>query len=101
MTREQYFASLRSIFDDGIALMEKKSTDYSGVSDTFANFRLSELCNVPVEKGIMVRITDKVARICRLLDSSAKVEDEKIDDTLIDLINYSAILLTYLRNERK
>jgi hypothetical protein len=37
-----------------------------------------------------------MSRISTLIDKEAKVEDEKIIDTLVDLANYAIILKVYL-----
>lgn len=48
------------------------------------------------------RIDEKNERICSLYknESSAKV-NESLEDTLLDLANYSIMLVMYLRNHRK
>jgi len=43
---------------------------------------------------------DKVSRISTLLEKEAKVKDEAIEDTLEDLINYTAILKSYLKQKK-
>ncbi len=40
----------------------------------------------------MTRISDKVSRAANLIWNSQLVKDESIEDTLIDLLNYAAIL---------
>jgi len=82
------------------ALMEKKNHDYAGHRglSPFANFETSEALGVvKTEQGIMVRLLDKVKRICTFLEAGEfKVEDEKLDDTVLDLINYTVILSGFL-----
>ena len=79
-----------------------KNHDYSGVVDPFANFELVEKFGVcSTEEGIVVRMTDKLSRISRLLKGDAKVLDEKVEDTLIDLANYAIILKCYMEAKRK
>ena len=96
MTKEEYFKKLSSNFNEGLELMKKKNKDYSGVIDPFKNFKSSNVVGVPVERGILVRIMDKVCRISQLLDNQAEVKDEQIKDTLLDLQNYANILNTYI-----
>ena len=87
-------------FSECLTTAIAKNSDYAGFSkDPFANFKNSTIVNVPIEKGIMVRMMDKVSRITTLLDKEAKVKDESIQDTLMDLINYTAILKSYLKNK--
>jgi hypothetical protein len=79
-----------------LAIAKAKNADYAGDDDPFANFRRSELVGVSVERGILVRMTDKLARVSNLLDKPAAVADESIGDTLDDFTNYAAILRAYL-----
>jgi len=90
-----------TIFNECIEILKAKNKDYSGEADSFGNFRMCEMLGIcRTECGILVRITDKLARTANLLDKEPAVRDERIDDTLKDLINYSAILLAYLRSRR-
>jgi hypothetical protein len=78
-----------------------KNSDYRGSNkDPYANFRNSTIAGVSVEQGIVVRMADKISRIGTLLQKEAKVKDEAIEDTLMDLINYTAILKSYLKNSK-
>ena len=43
--------------------------------------------------GIMVRMSDKMARLENLISGHASKVDESIDDTCMDLINYAAYLI--------
>lgn len=82
--------------DTALNLVADKNQDYADGEDAFQNFRMVEntgLCSV--EDGIAVRMTDKMQRIINLLDEDAAVEDESLDDSLLDLMNYANILLTY------
>jgi hypothetical protein len=53
---------------------------------------------VPIARAILVRMTDKMSRISNLLDKENSVKDEKIEDSIYDLINYAAILRAWLKN---
>lgn len=46
-------------------------------------------------------MTDKISRIANLIHSEAKVKDEKITDTLIDLAVYAIIMKIYLDTKDK
>ena len=79
-----------------------KNNDYAGKKDPYRNFRYCEEMGVcSVEQGLLVRITDKIARITNLLNTKQKVKDEKIEDTLLDLANYSVILKCYITQRKK
>jgi hypothetical protein len=75
--------------------MRAKNQDYAGDKDPFKNFRYAEMVGVDVERAILVRMSDKLARISNCLDKEVQVKDETVNDTLSDLINYTAILKAY------
>ena len=60
-------------------LYARKNHDYS---NSFAQQRLRR------KESILVRLYDKYLRIEQLMNSEAKVKDENIEDTLLDLANY-------------
>jgi hypothetical protein len=91
---------LKETFDKCYNTAVAKNNDYGGNdSNPYKNFSNSEIVGVSIPKGIMVRMMDKVSRISTLLEKEAKVKDEAIEDTLEDLINYTAILKSYLKNK--
>nr|DAG78548.1 MAG TPA: Nucleotide modification associated domain 1 [Caudoviricetes sp.] len=48
-----------------------------------------------------IRLTDKLNRLCSLTkNSSQRVQDESIEDTLKDLATYSVMTLIELRREK-
>ena len=75
-----------------------KNADYAG-GDSFKNFLNAKVVGVSVQRGILVRMMDKISRVNTLLDSDAQVTDESICDTLDDLINYTAILKSSIKNK--
>lgn len=87
------------------SLMKKKNHDYAGASglEPFANFtRVESMGITSTELGFMVRLTDKMSRLSTLMNGhKAKVEDEKIVDTVLDVINYSVLLFAYLKSHGK
>jgi hypothetical protein len=49
--------------------------------------------------GLLIRVSDKLSRIERLLDESHEIQvSESLKDTLLDIINYSAYVLILLDN---
>ena len=82
--------------------MEAKNHDYAaaGEDDPFFNFKQVENLGITtVERGFLVRMTDKMTRLSSLLDREAKVLDEKLEDTVLDMANYSVLLYTYLKTK--
>ena len=70
---------------------------------TFLNFtRVEKLGITDTKRGFMVRMTDKISRLITFLDTGEyKVADEKIEDTVLDLINYSVLLYGYIQDEKE
>lgn len=99
-----YIDAFEKITANMLAITRAKNSDYTGGSDdAFQNFRLVESMNIAsVEVGILTRMSDKFARIAGLTKpgAEAKVKSESLADTLLDLANYSIILLLYLRAKR-
>lgn len=100
LTAPIFLARLQELSDRNVQLAIKKNADYAKDADPFANFRTSTLVGVPVEKGMLVRMGDKLARVGNLLDKPAECTDESIDDTLADLANYATILRVWLEWKR-
>lgn len=97
MTQTELLAHMERTFAKGIETARAKNADYAGDRGAFGNFALCESFGITsVERGLMVRLTDKFARISNLLDRPAMVADEKLSDTIDDAINYLAILKAYL-----
>ena len=81
----------KEITEDMLKLYEAKNTDYgASVSDTYRDFGLV---------SFLVRIQDKLNRLKTLSKRDALVVDEKIEDTLIDMANYSILALIELRKD--
>ncbi len=95
MTKDKLINSIRQTFTDCITLVEKKNQDYARGNDAFANFRSSEVAGVSPERAILIRVLDKISRVSNLLEKEPAVTDEKLTDTLIDCINYLAILKAF------
>lgn len=98
--------SLESTFKSCLETARKKNEDYGGLdNDPFKNFRNSNVVGVSVEKGILVRLMDKMSRVSTLLEKDSKVKEESIEDTIDDAINYLGILKAYrqdvTRNKQK
>ncbi len=78
---------------------EAKNHDYSREGE-FGNFKESEKIGIPAWKGAFVRLQDKYTRACNLIaGKEAKVLDEKLEDTLLDLANYAVIVLCLLKDQ--
>lgn len=101
--KEKHLARFAASLATMASIAAKKNADYTaGQPDPFANFRLCESHGIAsVEAGILVRMTDKMARLVSLCTGhQVQVADEKLEDTLIDLANYSLILHSYLLSKK-
>jgi len=85
-------------------ICKAKNDDYSGGGDVYAfnNFTMVERKGVcSTEAGFLVRMEDKMMRINNLIKKgSASVKDESIADTLMDLANYSILMMGYLESKK-
>lgn len=93
MTREE----LLTLFDTTITncrnQMSAKNNDYAGDDDPLKNFHSYSMVGVDPRKGILTRMVDKLSRLSNFAeDKEMKVADEKVDDTIEDLINYAVLL---------
>ncbi len=88
---ENQKTNISEIFTECISIFEKKNHDYKGAFAKRYSKRGLSYC---VDK-----ISEKCDRIEALADEEAEVEDETIEDTLLDLINYSAMTLDLIRQE--
>jgi hypothetical protein len=58
------------------------------------------LLGIQAHVGILVRMTDKLARACKLAQGQeAQVKDEALADTLMDLANYSVLAILALEHQ--
>lgn len=98
MNQEQYFDEFNKMTMDMCKTTQAKNTDYAKSENAFANFENSAaVAGVSVERGILIRMADKMSRIGNLISKEAQVKEESIDDTLKDLAVYATILRIYRR----
>lgn len=78
------------IFMEAFKLFVRKQHDYGPT-----NIGVTGL------KGIIVRVADKVSRLVNLFnkDSLGEAQNESIEDTLLDMVNYSAMGLMDFRGQ--
>tara|TARA_B110000305_G_C19465599_1_gene657672 strand:- start:1546 stop:1794 length:249 start_codon:yes stop_codon:yes gene_type:complete len=76
---------MKHIQNTAYELFEKKNKDYG---DAFATYGTI---------GVIVRIGDKINRLININENNINlVDDEKMEDTLLDLHNYAALALILL-----
>ena len=98
---------LKKIFlDEALALCDSKNDDYANPDDYYANFRMCEAGGIETFRGVYVRLLDKISRLNEFMrkykmNGSISSNHERIEDTLLDAINYSAIMLDTYRQWRE
>lgn len=101
MNKVQFLAFHKRACDDMHDITKAKNSDYTGdTTDPFYNFRhVEELGICTVEQGFLTRMTDKLSRLKALTvdEVNAKVKDESVQDTLLDLANYCILFAAYLK----
>lgn len=83
-------SKFKEITNEMAELYERKQNDYNdSAHETFERYGLT---------SFLVRLEDKLNRLYSLgyLKNNQKVDDEKIEDTLLDLANYSIMAIIEL-----
>lgn len=105
MVTEEYIQFHKEFCDKMVEVTRRKNADYAGHgnNDPFANFRVVENINITsAEIGFLTRMTDKLSRITTFVHKGELlVKDESVEDTLLDLANYSALLAGYIRDKKE
>jgi len=74
----------------GLELFKKKNKDYGNAYKEYGLI------------GVLVRLEDKIKRCLSISNSGITlVDDERLEDTLLDLHNYAAMALTLKTQETK
>lgn len=100
LTRNQFIDEISNTFDIAYEICVAKNEDYANGDDPFLNFRSAVQVGLTPEQGIVVRMQDKLTRVGNVIANGRAAVSETLEDTLLDLINYAAILKVYLQNER-
>lgn len=101
MTPKQFRKDIEQTFAKCLLIIDKKNHDYSGIVDPFGSFRNAQIAGVGVTQSLVLAVVQKVSRMGNLLQRPAKVVQESMEDTIMDCINYLAILLAWLHSEKK
>ena len=88
--------------EEALKLINSKNDDYANPTDFYANFRLCEQAGIPMFIGVHVRMLDKISRLNSFIarfnrTGEITAHHESIEDTLLDTINYAAIMLDTYR----
>lgn len=96
---EKYAKSVEGVLDAAKELYHRKNHDYSinGKSG------FDKAWDRMGKQSLWLRLNDKFSRVESLLFAKDEqmVQDEKLEDTLIDIINYCAMGISKIENEKK
>lgn len=86
-------ATFESVLERMAAIHRAKNADYG------SSYNLAPaLLGIPAHVGLLVRMTDKLSRACKLAQGQApQVEVEALEDTLLDLANYAVMAVLSLK----
>lgn len=109
MTQEDLIKSLENTYKNGVSIVHRKNNDYSRPEeDPLYNFKimasfLAKLDPSDYKTHIVIHITNKLVRLVNLLEPNKKqaVTEESLEDTIVDMINYAAILKAGLEFESR
>ena len=103
MTKHELIDFAEAFYGTCLETTERKNSDYTGSSDDpFSNFKAIEVYGIKTEIGFLTRMTDKLARIASFIkNGELMVKDESVQDTLLDLANYSMLFAAYLKSQQK
>lgn len=94
-TSTPYKDGVEQVFEECLELYKRKNHDYSNNGESAFDKAYKKMG----AKSLWLRLNDKFTRFESLLfaEDEAQVKDEKIEDTLLDLINYAAMGLAKLK----
>jgi hypothetical protein len=105
VTNKELVPRLEKLSEERLAIVRAKNSNYaggSGDSNAFKNFDMIEVLTngkVSREVGMLVRMTDKLARLATLITGTPDAVGESIQDTLADLANYADLTTLAFRDK--
>ena len=85
------------LLDEIAALHSRKNHDYARTDSPLSNFHRAEAFGVEAWRGVLVRMSDKFARL-EQLSTGKTPQNESMRDSLIDLAVY-ALICVLLRED--
>ena len=85
---------MQKLMTEDLILCQKKGADYSPEDDCLANLKEFGL------PGIVVRLSDKFARLKNLVQSGKQPQNESLRDTLRDIRIYSYLAEILMENKK-
>ena len=98
MTQEEQIKHFEVMITQMKETLFKKGNDYSN-EDRLSNFKLAgAICGLKAEQNCLSLIATKVARLGVLLNSDKEPNNESVQDSVLDLANYSILLSMILKS---
>lgn len=92
MTQQEQLKHFEALTAQMKQILFKKGNDYAN-TDRLSNFKLAgAICGLTPEQNCLSLIATKVARLGVLLNTNNTPNNESIQDSVIDLANYSILL---------
>jgi hypothetical protein len=100
----------KQLTSKAFALVARKGKDYNRKQqqsgDTLFNLSVSKLLGIVdyTTASILVRLSDKFMRLVSLTSNpkeQPEIKSEKVEDTIVDMINYLVYLYVKYQEERK
>jgi hypothetical protein len=91
MNKQQQFEHFENVIEKCKKIMLSKGDDYAG-QDRLSNFKdVGQVCGTSGKVACLHLIATKVARLSQLFTGKIP-NNESIEDSILDLINYSILL---------
>lgn len=99
MIREQQMSMFDSVTAELKAILNSKGNDYASNTDVLSNFKLTaSALKTTSHKIILTEIVKKAIRLGNLIDKDP--ENESVQDSLKDLMNYCFLDICALHDNR-
>jgi len=99
MTQQEQIKHFESFTTQMKEILFKKGNDYAN-TDRLSNFKLAgSICQLKAEQNCLSLIATKVARLGVLLNSEKTPDNESVQDSVLDLANYSVLLSMILKDK--
>ena len=102
MNQDELKLFLVELFQRMLKILLEKNHDYTSDSDNaLANFDAAKDFGVDAKRGLAVRLGDKFGRLKTYFKGgSLLVQGEGVEDTLLDIIGYAALMLAAIHRDK-
>ncbi len=96
-----FIQDTQALLNRCIELLKSKSNDYAEGGDAFLNFKTAaQVAGISPEQTLLTLLGMKLSRLTQLVGKGKKAQNESVEDTMLDVINY-VILLRGMMKERE